>query len=93
MGLMAKYDTLRTFLEARSAPQLKLSFADIERILGAPLPASARRHPAWWANERVGTHQQALAWLDAGYETRRLDLNSATIEFVRSSSSGSRSRR
>ena len=90
---MAKYDPLLVFLDAQSAAQLKLSFAEIERILGAPLPASARRHPAWWANERVGTHQHARAWLDAGYETRRLDLNSATVEFVRASLTSSRSRR
>jgi hypothetical protein len=93
MGLMAKYDTLQTYLEARSAPQLKLSFVDIERILGAPLPASARRHPAWSRNERAGTHRHARAWLDAGYETGRLDLNASTVEFVRSPSSTSRSRR
>jgi hypothetical protein len=55
----------------------------VERILGVSLPASAGRYQAWWANEQVGTHQHARAWLDAGYETRRLELNSATVEFVR----------
>jgi hypothetical protein len=90
---MAKYDPLMGFLEAQSVPQLKLSFAEIERILGAPLPASARRYPAWWADERVGTHQHARAWLDAGCETRRLNLNSATVLFVRASSASSRSPR
>jgi hypothetical protein len=90
---MAKYDPLQAFLKRQSAPLLKLSFAEIERLLGAALPVSARRHPAWWANERVGTHQHARSWLDAGYETQRLDLNSATVEFVRSPPASSRSRR
>ena len=81
---MGKYDPLWAFLGSQTQSQLKLSFSEIERILNARLPASARGYPAWWANERVTTHQHARAWLDAGYETRRLDLNAATVEFVRS---------
>ena len=47
---------------------VKLRYQDIERILGFTLPASAFNHPeAWWSNDR--DHSQAIAWLDAGYET------------------------
>jgi len=81
---VAKYDPLFDYLSRATEPRLRLSFAEIERIIGDSLPASARRHQAWWANERVGTHVHARSWLDAGYETQHLDLNSATIEFVRS---------
>ena len=80
---MSKYAPLSDFLAAQPAPLVKLSFAQIERVVGAPLPASARRHCAWWANERIGTHSHARAWLDAGYKTRHLDVNGATVEFVR----------
>jgi hypothetical protein len=80
---MAKYDPLREYLAARTEPFLMLSFSEIERILGEELPASARRHQAWWANETDGNHAEARAWLDAGYRTRGLDLNAETIEFVR----------
>jgi hypothetical protein len=81
---MGKYDPLFDHLSRATEPRLRLSFAEIERIIGDSLPASARRHQAWWANERVGTHVHARSWLDAGYATQRLDLNSATVEFVRS---------
>lgn len=81
---MAKYDPLFDHLSRRREPVLRMSFADIERIIGDSLPASSRRYPAWWANEHDGTHVHARSWLDAGYETRRLNLNSATVEFVSS---------
>lgn len=80
---MSKYDPLRDFLAAGTEPSMRLSFAQIERLLGAELPASARKHQAWWANEEVGTHSHARSWLDAGYRTRGLDLNAQTIEFTR----------
>jgi len=88
---MAKYDPLFNHLSRCTEPRLRLSFAEIERIIGDSLPASARRHPAWWANERDGTHLHARSWLDAGHETQRLDLNGATVEFVRTST-GARAR-
>ncbi len=81
---MAKYDPLRTFLETRREPIVKLSFSDIERILGSAPPKSARHYPAWWSNERSGTHAHAESWMGAGFHTRQLDLNARTVEFVRS---------
>lgn len=80
---MGKYDPLRDHLDASTEPVVRLSFVEIERTIGDTLPASARTHPAWWANESPGgMHSHARSWLDSGYETRRLDLNSQTIEFV-----------
>lgn len=78
---MGKYDPLRAFLEDHGQPLVKLSFAEIERILGTSLPESARKYPAWWENERDVTHGHAESWLLAGYETRRLDSNAGTVEF------------
>ena len=80
---MGKYDPFYRHLMSSTEPSLRFTFAEIERILGEDLPPSARRHQAWWANERGGTHVHALSWLDAGYETQRLDLNAGTVEFVR----------
>lgn len=80
---MAKYDPLHRHLADSSESILLMAFADIERILGVALPASARKHAAWWANERTTTHSQNRSWLDADYETARLDLNGQTVEFVR----------
>lgn len=80
---MSKYDPLREHLESSEESQLTLSFAAVERILGERLPDSARRHQAWWVNEEAGSHSHARAWLDAGYRTAGLDLNVATVRFVR----------
>lgn len=54
-----------------------LSFQQIERILGHPLPASARRRAAFWSN----TSGYAWAWLDAGREVSRRGLLPEQIGF------------
>ena len=80
---MGVYDPLKGYLSKQSDPVVKMSFAEVERVLGRPLPASARNHRAWWANEAVGTHSHARSWLDAHRKTMNVDLNAATVEFVR----------
>lgn len=68
---MTKYDRLYEFLKDRPGDQVTPSFDDIERLLNATLPPSARRYPAWWSsNTRRGdqTHVQARAWMDAGWK-------------------------
>jgi hypothetical protein len=80
----SRYDGLRVHLSERSEPQVRLSFIEIERILGQPLPSSARRHRAWWANERSGTHVHARSWLEATppRRTANVDLSAETADFV-----------
>lgn len=80
----SRYDRLRTYLSERPERQVRLSFSEIERIIGRPLPPSARNHRAWWANERSGSHAHARAWLEANppRRTARVDLNAQTAEFV-----------
>jgi hypothetical protein len=79
----SRYDPLRRYLAERSEPVVHLSFAEIERIIGGPLPASARRHRPWWANERSGSHVHASAWMGAGRRTANVDLNGGTVVFAR----------
>ena len=69
---MAKYEPLRRYLVGRTPQTWSATFGEIERILGFRLPASARMYQAWWANDYHHTH--AAAWLDAGWQTRDLDL-------------------
>lgn len=78
----SRYEGLRVYLSQRSEPVVRLSFADIENIIGGPLPASARRYRPWWANEQSGTHVHARSWLDVGRRTTNVDLNAATADFV-----------
>ena len=64
---MAKYDdALGEFLGKRRGRACTLTHANIEEILGARLPPSARAHPAWWGNEADGVHVQCHSWLDSG---------------------------
>lgn len=79
---MNKYAPLRRWLEGRAEPQIRVSFAELETILGFALPRSARQHRPWWANS-FGSHVQAEAWLDAGWQTAQVDLEAQTLVFVR----------
>jgi len=65
---MPKYDPLSGHLRRQRQDELELTFAEIERILGAMLPKSATR-PQWWANttDLDTSHVQRKAWRDAGY--------------------------
>ncbi len=65
-----KYIKLKMYLQRSTEPIVKLTFKDIEEIIGNTLPKSAYDHAeAWWANDYTRSHSQAIAWIDAGYET------------------------
>lgn len=65
-GNLPKYEPLRRYLFAQSAERVTLTFAEIEVIIGAPLPASAR-HRMWWANLRDHQPMHMQAWWSAGW--------------------------
>jgi len=80
--LVSKYDPLRIFLERQDKPYVRLSFMDVERIIGSKLPASAYTYRAWWANDRTHTHARN-GWLAAGYKVRYVDLEKMIVEFIK----------
>ncbi len=81
-GLGGKYRKLRAYLEAHPRREWRTTFGNIESILGFELPASARKHSAWWANEKNGgRHSQAVAWSAAGWETADVDVVAETLTF------------
>ena len=65
----SKYDGLRDHLRQQTWPELSLTFKEIEKIIGTPLPKSAVL-PQWWANttDPHTSHTQRKAWGDAGYD-------------------------
>ena len=75
---MGKYDPLEKYLSRKRDKEIELSFADIERIIGAMLPNSAQR-PQWWANEVSpdSRHVQSRAWRNAGYDASLLPAERA----------------
>jgi hypothetical protein len=67
-----KYAPLAAYLAAQPGDRVMLTFAELEAILGAALPPSART-PPWWANTRLAS-AQGRAWLGAGWRVARVDL-------------------
>jgi hypothetical protein len=80
---MSKYESLPQFLSSAHGSIKRLSFAEIERILGFKLPKSAYEHEAWWSNNATG-HSHARAWIVAGWRTQELDLHGRSVTFRRS---------
>lgn len=87
---MSKYEPLPQFLSSRTEPIQKLSFAQIERVLGFKLPQSAYEHEAWWSNNATG-HSHARSWLSAGWRTQDVDLSSRKVTFRRAAAADGKS--
>lgn len=79
---MSKYEPLPQFLASGPGSIQRLSFAEIERILGFKLPKSAYEHEAWWSNNPTG-HSHARAWLEAGWRTQDVNLDGRKVTFLR----------
>jgi len=75
------YQPLHDHLLFSGSDRVEMTFADVERVVGRPLPLSARRRTAWWSNNAEG-HVQAQAWLNASYRTADLDLAAERVTFV-----------
>ncbi len=80
---MSKYEPLPQFLSSGTSSTRRMSFEQIERILGFKLPKSAYEHEAWWSNNVTG-HSHARAWLAAGWRTRDVDIEGRKVTFQRS---------
>lgn len=67
-GKESKYDALRTWLQKDRSTTVMLLFREAKQLLGFPLPLSATKHQAYWANQRDTQNRPwARAWTDAGY--------------------------
>ncbi|MEO7504845.1 MAG: type II toxin-antitoxin system VapB family antitoxin [Sphingomicrobium sp.] len=80
---MSRYHALAEHLKRLPQPNWDARFDDIERVLGGPLPKSAYRYPAWWANQAGPGHSQTLGWKSAGWRTAKLDLGRQRVRFER----------
>lgn len=67
---MSKYTPLEKYLANCGKDEISLNFSEIETIIGAKLPDSARVYPAWWSNvgESSNAHSHAYSWHNAGYK-------------------------
>ena len=73
---MGKYDPIFHHLNSNIAPQVILSYVEIENILSAKLPYSAYRFKQWWDNN---SHVQSKSWRDAGYKVDSIILGDKVI--------------
>jgi hypothetical protein len=77
--MAGRLETLADFLAARP-PEVRwvaLPFAQLEILLGGPLPRTARIRRAWWSGQRP--------WRQAGWRVARVDLAAGLVEFERAS--------
>ena len=80
--MASKYDILKNYLIASEKNTIRLTFKEIEEILGFKLPESNYKHQAIWANS--DTYPVAKAWLSAGYLSESLNMKEQTIVFRKS---------
>lgn len=76
MGNVGKYYPLEKYFDRQSAPEITLTFSEIEKIIDQPLPVSAYKYPAWWAN---GGHSYADSWLNVGWKVGALKLGKSVV--------------
>ena len=76
-----KFIALTAYLEKCGKDEIKMSFSEIEKILGFKLSHSAYTHREQWANSE--SQSFAFGWLNAGYLTRLVDFSEQTVEFFR----------
>jgi hypothetical protein len=79
---MGKYQPLTEFLSKQPANEVRMSFEQIERVVGAKLPPSAMEHRAWWSNNPSNS-VMTKAWLDAGFRSEQVDMESRKLVFRR----------
>lgn len=79
---MSKYEPITRHLNAQSSHRVTMGFAEIERLIGFPLPQSARKYPAWWSNDPA-TGRQSGAWLAVSWKTEDVDLAGERVSFCR----------
>ena len=80
-GAKGKYAPLQRHLLALTDDRWDATFRDVEAVLGGPLPASARKHQAWWSN--TTSLVSGRSWLAAGWRTRDVRIREARVSFVR----------
>jgi hypothetical protein len=76
-----KYHALFEHLLFSAGSAHPMTFSQIEDVIEAKLPPSARQREEWWSNSPAG-HSQARAWMRANYKASKVDLKGETVTFV-----------
>jgi hypothetical protein len=84
---MGKYEPLSDFLKKQPTDEVRLSFRQIERIIGQKLPPKAQHYRAWWSNS-ASNSVMTKAWLDAGFRSEKVDMERRKLIFRRTDHRG-----
>ena len=76
----SKYAPLESHLRDSGRAHVPMTFSEIERIVGLRLPPAAFKHRALWSNN-PGNWVMTKAWLAAGYETEKVDMEKRKLVF------------
>lgn len=77
---MSKYRPLSDRLSRHVGDEWRVSFGEIEAVLGSPLPKAAQQ-ASWWAGTAEKPHQRA--WLDHGWRVAAIDKDAGAVTFRR----------
>lgn len=80
---MSKYSPLAEHLTHIQSSQVRLTFTEIEEIIGEPLPPSAHVHSAWWSNSSRGQNGWPNLWKRAGWVRSEYDQAGRWVVFRR----------
>jgi hypothetical protein len=78
----SRYAPLARWLQSQREDKARMTFEQIEQIIGDKLPESARQHRSWWAND-AEAHVQSQQWLEAGWRVATLNMMDEQVTFVR----------
>jgi hypothetical protein len=78
---MKKYAPLGDYLRKQRGSEVRMTFAQIERVIGGKLPPS-QHNRAWWSNNPWNNVMTKI-WLDAGFITEQVDIEGRKLVFRR----------
>jgi hypothetical protein len=79
--LTSKYSPLGAYLRQQRRDVVSIKFAEIEKIIGSKLPASAR-YRAWWSNNDFNSVLTKV-WIEAGFKSEQVDMARHKLVFRR----------
>lgn len=78
----SKYSPLEEHLKSAGFREIRMTFGEIEVVIGTSLPPSARKHRPWWSNH-PSNNAMTRSWLAAGYRTSRVDIANERLVFIK----------
>ena len=62
--------------------QIELTLAEVEEIVGSPLPKSSSK-PSWWTNVEPKIQSHRTSWLNHGWKVLDYNEGAKVVKFIR----------